>query len=59
MWHKNNAVSAYTFPIPPSPSAFERDDISSEWIVLEAVDRPGYPLPDIPGQTFQVPFRFV
>lgn len=32
--HKNNAVPAYTFPVPPLPaSPFERDDVAAKGII--------------------------
>lgn len=58
VWDKNNAVSAYTFPIPPLPSAFEWKNIPLERVVLEVVNRPGYALLDIPRESLQLPFRF-
>jgi hypothetical protein len=53
--HKNNAVPAYTFPVPPLPPlALERDDISTEGSNFELVNGPSNPSLDITGKTFEL-----
>jgi hypothetical protein len=49
--HKNDAVPAYAFPVPPLPSpALERDDISAEGINFELINSPSNPSLDITGK---------
>jgi hypothetical protein len=53
--HKNNAVPAYAFPVPPLPSpALERDDIAAEGINFELVNGPSNPGLDITGKTCEL-----
>jgi hypothetical protein len=53
--HKNNAVPAYAFPVPPLPSpALEGEDVSTEGIGFELVNSPSNPSLDIAGKTLQL-----
>lgn len=46
--HKNDAVPAYTFPIPASPpSPLERDHIPAKRVSFKIVNRPPHTLLDI------------
>jgi hypothetical protein len=55
--YKNDAVPAYTFPIPPLPAlAFKRDDISAKGISFKLVNGPSNPSLDMTRKTCELTF---
>jgi hypothetical protein len=55
--HKNDAVPAYAFPVPPLPlPALQRDNISAKGISFELINGPSNPSLDVTGKTSKVTF---
>src|SRR5262249_41432039 len=60
IWHKNYAVPACTFPVPPlPPSPLQGYHITSKWIGFERINRPRYLSLNITGKPLELPLCFV